>query len=120
MGHLVKLWRTLPVVIRAVAAGVTVAAVGTGPWAGLVSANVRHSPRVPWAVPITAAYLTIYWGYCVRGAVWPVSTGASRRGFSAAIAAFLVATALTIWAFAALSRVTRSRRTPIGAAVRFR
>jgi len=72
------LWERLPVVVRAGVTGLVVAAVGTTPWALLVSANVKHWSAVPWAVPPTALYLWLYWRY-LRGAGWPRSTAEARR-----------------------------------------
>jgi len=72
-------WQRLPVVVRAVALGVAVAALGTVPWAWLVGTNARQAAAWPWAVPIMAVYLWAYWRYFVAGAGWPQSTAASRR-----------------------------------------
>lgn len=72
------LWRRFPVVLRAVLIGLVVATAGTAPWAALLSANARHSPGVPWAVPVTALHLWLFWRY-VRGAGWPRSTANTRR-----------------------------------------
>jgi membrane protease YdiL (CAAX protease family) len=68
----------LPVIVRAVLAGIVVAAVGTTPWAALSWANVKYGPAVPWAVPLTALYLWPFWQY-LRGAGWPRSTAEARR-----------------------------------------
>ncbi len=75
---MLSLWRRLPVVVRAVLTGSVVGAVGTTPWAVLVSANSKYWPAVPWAVPPTALYLWLFWRY-VQGAGWPQSTADSRR-----------------------------------------
>lgn len=69
----------LPVVGRAVLIGVAAAAAGTLPWAALVAANTRRQPALPWAVPLMAVYLWLYWRYLVRGAGWPRSTAEARR-----------------------------------------
>jgi membrane protease YdiL (CAAX protease family) len=74
-----RLWRRLPLVVRAVLIGVAAAAAGTLPWAALVAANTRHLPTLPWAVPLMAIYLWLYWRYLVRGAGWPRSTADTRR-----------------------------------------
>lgn len=74
-----RLWHRLPVIARAVLLGGAAAAAGTLPWAALVAANIRHQPAVPWAVPLMAMYLWLYWGYLVRGAGWPRSTAEARR-----------------------------------------
>lgn len=73
------LWRRLPVAGRAVLTGVTVAAAGTVPWVALMSANTRHQPAIPWAVPIMGVYLWLYWRYLVQGNGWPRSTADARR-----------------------------------------
>ncbi len=72
------LWRRLPVIVRAVLAGLIVGAVGTTPWALLVSANFKYWSAVPWAVPPTALYLWLFWRYA-QGAGWPRSTAEARR-----------------------------------------
>lgn len=74
-----EIWRRLPVVVRAVVVGVAAAAAGTVPWALLVSANTRHFSALPWAVPIMAVYLLLYWRYLARGRGWPRSTAEARR-----------------------------------------
>ncbi len=74
-----RLWRRLPVVVRAVVIGVAAAAAGTVPWAVLVSANTRYHSALPWAVPLMAIYLWLYWRYFVRGTGWPQSTADARR-----------------------------------------
>src|SRR6185295_3098258 len=47
-----RIWLDRPIALRAVLTGVTVAAAGTVPWAGLVSANISHGSALPWSVPI--------------------------------------------------------------------
>jgi membrane protease YdiL (CAAX protease family) len=74
-----RLWLRLPVVARAVLIGVAAAAAGTLPWAALLSANTRHLSGLPWAVPLMAMYLWLYWRYAVRGTGWPRSTAEARR-----------------------------------------
>jgi membrane protease YdiL (CAAX protease family) len=72
------LWVRLPVLVRPVLTGLAVAAAGTLPWAMLVSANTKYLSALPWAVPIMAVYLWLFWRY-VRGEGWPPSTAAARR-----------------------------------------
>jgi len=74
-----RFWLRVPVVLRAVLIGVAVAAAGSMPWAALVSANTRHQSALPWAVPLMAMYLWLYWRYLVRGTGWPRSTAEARR-----------------------------------------
>jgi len=73
----------VPVLVRAVVTGLVAATAGTMPWAILVSANTKHLSAIPWAVPIMAVYLWIYWRY-VRGHGWPRWTAAARRAGSRA------------------------------------
>jgi len=61
-----RLWLSLPIFVQAILAGITMAAAGTLPWAGLISANIRRESALPWAVPILAVYLWLYWRYFVR------------------------------------------------------
>ena len=76
---MIALWHRLPVIIRAVFTGGLVAALGTVPWALLVSLNIKHWPAIPWAVPPTALYLWLFWRYAVRGTGWPGATADARR-----------------------------------------
>ncbi len=76
---MIALWHRVPVIIRATITGGIVAALGTVPWALLVSLNTKHWPAIPWAVPPTALYLWLFWRYFVRGAGWPRSTADTRR-----------------------------------------
>ena len=71
-------WKRLPVLIKAVLIGVTVATAGTGPWALLSGANLKYLSSVPWSVPPTAVYLWFFWRY-LQGAGWPRSTAEARR-----------------------------------------
>ncbi len=69
--------------MRAVLTGLVAAAAGTLPWAFLASVNLEHGSSWPWAVPIMAVYLWLYWRF-VRGDGWPRSTSATRRANSRA------------------------------------
>lgn len=79
-----QLWLRVPILPRAVVAGLAVGTAGTVPWAMLMSANTRYQPALPWAVPVMAAYLSLFWLYFVRGLGWPQSTTAARRANSRA------------------------------------
>ncbi len=114
-------WRRLPVVVRAVLAGLAMASAGTLPWAFLVSENIRHAATWPWAVPPTALYLWFFWRYA-NGAGWPRATANSRRTsarasrlpgdvWGIAIMAgvlMLVIGALAVSAYVALARTVRA------------
>jgi membrane protease YdiL (CAAX protease family) len=71
-------WGRLPYTLRAVLVGLAVTAAGTVPWAFLSLVNVRTSPHVPWAGPLTAAWLWLYWRY-LSGQGPPRSTADLRR-----------------------------------------
>ena len=75
---MLSLWRRVPLFIRAVVLGLLVGALGTLPWAGLAAANLKLSPGVPWAVPVMAVYLWLFWRY-FGGAGWPRSTAPARQ-----------------------------------------
>jgi membrane protease YdiL (CAAX protease family) len=51
------------VTFRAVLAGMLVALIGTIPRNLLFAANLRFYPDFPWAVPVTAVYLWLFWRY---------------------------------------------------------
>jgi membrane protease YdiL (CAAX protease family) len=58
--------------------GMLVVLAGTIPRNLLFAANLRYGTSVPWAVPITGAYLWFFWRY-LRGDGEPASTSAERR-----------------------------------------
>ena len=73
------MWPRVPVVIRAVLAGLVVMAAGQFPWSILIVVNLRHDPHSPpWAVPMMALYLTLYWRY-LNGWGWPRRNARMRR-----------------------------------------
>ena len=59
--------------------GGVVGLLGIVPWAWLIAANIRHGSNVPWAVPIMAIPLAMWWLYFARGRGWPVITAEARR-----------------------------------------
>jgi membrane protease YdiL (CAAX protease family) len=65
-------------VVEAVVIGMLVAMAGTIPRNLIFAANLRYFPIVPWAVPVTAAYLWLFWRY-LGGAGRPESTAERRR-----------------------------------------
>ena len=84
---MLSFWHRLPAIVRALLAGMTVAVVGTTPWALLVSANLEHWPSVPWSVVPTAALLWFYWRY-LRGEGWPVDAETDKANAPASVLAF--------------------------------
>jgi membrane protease YdiL (CAAX protease family) len=73
-----RLWRAAPLVVRAIACGLVVLAIGILPWPVLVTTNLSFGASVPWSVPVMAAYLSACYVY-LSGWGWPQSTSASRR-----------------------------------------
>jgi len=51
-----------------------------GIWSGLVVANLRSTPAVPWSVPVMALLLWLAWNY-LGGKGWPRSTSEARRRY---------------------------------------
>lgn len=74
-----QLWLRLPAIIRSLLTGFLAGLLGTLVWAALVAANLKLHSHVPWAVPIMALVLAIWWAYFVRGQGWPSSTREVRR-----------------------------------------
>lgn len=64
--------------VRAVVIGVVVLLAGTLPRNLLFAANFRFWPEFPWAGPLTALYLWLFWRY-LNGAGPPVETAEERR-----------------------------------------
>lgn len=81
---IVSLWQRLPVIVRAVIAGLAVLLAGERPWGGiaghaaLAGWNERVLVSVPWAIPPFALYLWLFWRY-LGGAGWPRMTAELRR-----------------------------------------
>jgi membrane protease YdiL (CAAX protease family) len=65
-------------VAQAVLVGMLVMLAGTIPRNILFAANLRYFTGVPWAVPVTAAYLWLFWRY-LQGAGPPQSSAGERR-----------------------------------------
>ena len=74
----------LPIIMRAVVAGLAVSAAGSIPWTGvaghalLAGWNLRVFPSVPWAILPMTLYLWLFWRY-LNGAGWPEATAELRR-----------------------------------------
>ncbi len=77
--NLLATWRRVPVLLRAVAAGLAVGLLGVYPWTRLVGANLKHLPTVPWAAPAMAGILLAWWLYFAKGRGWPAATASARR-----------------------------------------
>lgn len=75
---LVLLWRRIPVILRAAIIAEILCAIGDLPPGGLMLANLKFFPSVPWLLPATAVWLWMLWRW-MNGAGWPRSTSESRR-----------------------------------------
>jgi membrane protease YdiL (CAAX protease family) len=71
------MWTRVPLLVRASLAAVAVTGIATVVWGVLIDANLRFSPRLPWAAVIMAVFLIFYWKY-LKGWGWPKSTSAAR------------------------------------------
>jgi membrane protease YdiL (CAAX protease family) len=69
----------------------------SGIWAGLLAANLRANPAVPWSVAVMAAVLWVLWKY-LGGRWWPRRTSQARR---AHLRAGAVAGRTMLWALIA-------------------
>jgi membrane protease YdiL (CAAX protease family) len=69
---------TAAIIIRAVLVGMLIVFAGTIPRNIAYTANLRYGAGVPWAVPLTAVYLWLFWRY-LRGDGPPDSTSLERR-----------------------------------------
>jgi membrane protease YdiL (CAAX protease family) len=68
----------MAVIVRAVLIGMAVMLAGTLPRNLVFAANLRFGAGVPWAAPVTAAYLWFFWRY-LEGAALSDSTSGERR-----------------------------------------
>ena len=66
------------VVFQSVVLGMLVALAGTIPRNLLFAANLKFHPELPWAVPLVAVYLWIFWRY-LQGAGPPASSAPFRH-----------------------------------------
>jgi membrane protease YdiL (CAAX protease family) len=74
----VRLWRRIPVILRAALIAEILNDVGNLPPGGFMLANLKLWPSVPWLLPATALWLWLFWRW-TNGAGWPRSTSESRR-----------------------------------------
>jgi hypothetical protein len=69
--------RALAAVLAAIVA-LTIAILPQGIWSALITANLRTTPMLPWAVIVMAGLLTLYWKY-LGGSFPPRRTSETRR-----------------------------------------
>jgi membrane protease YdiL (CAAX protease family) len=70
---IIRFWRRIPVVIRALVVGFVVFEIGVGAW--LVIAALVPAP---WSIVVMSGVLWAYWRY-FSGSWWPASTAEARR-----------------------------------------
>jgi hypothetical protein len=51
---------------------------GQFPWPVPIAANLQSPQSPPWAVPVMALYLILYWR-CLNGWGWPPANSQTRR-----------------------------------------
>jgi membrane protease YdiL (CAAX protease family) len=78
MNPAAAVWRRIPVVGRAILTGLAVMVAGQSAWSILIVVNLKSPHSPPWAVPIMALYLTLYWRY-LNGWGWPLRSAQMRR-----------------------------------------
>ncbi len=74
----VRLWRRLPVVVRATVVALLVLNLGQAPAMLALFSNLRVAPGWPLFLPLTVAWLFVLWKY-LNGSWWPRSTADQRR-----------------------------------------
>lgn len=72
-------WVRVPVLLRAVIAGLFVGLIATLTWSRLIAANIRYLPNVPWAAAVMAPVLVAWWLYFAKGRGGPRGTADARR-----------------------------------------
>ena len=70
--------RKIGAALRDLLIGLAVTVVVTVPWSVIAAANLRQSPRVPWAIPVGLTYLGLTVAY-LSGHGWPTTTTAFRQ-----------------------------------------
>ena len=65
-------------ILKAALLGLVLLFLGAGVWTALLQANLAHLPSVPWAAPVMAGFLWLYWRY-LGGAFWPRGNSEARR-----------------------------------------
>lgn len=75
---MIRLWSRLPVLVRALVAGIAVLTIAGSPWQVLLALNLERTPRVPWSLPAGVGWLALvcFW---LRGGGPPTSTRNERR-----------------------------------------
>lgn len=75
---LMEYWNKIPAIIRGILAGTFVAAVGILGPSALMQYNMSTTPEMPWSVPVTLVYLTLFVWY-FRGRGWPHASSLARE-----------------------------------------
>lgn len=70
---IIRFWRRIPVVVRAIVVGLVVTEIGIGAWLAIAALI-----PAPWSLVVTSAVLWAFWHY-FSGQGWPQSTAKARR-----------------------------------------
>jgi len=74
----VRLWRRLPLLVRAILSGLFVFFVIQNGWLAMFLVNTQILPTVPWSVALGLIWIWLLFRY-FNGRGWPASTSAARR-----------------------------------------
>ncbi|GAB4516714.1 MAG: hypothetical protein Tsb0010_00680 [Parvularculaceae bacterium] len=77
-GPILRAFRRIPLLLRAVVIGFFVMQFGVTVWQLLARTNVMTTPALPWSSAAALAFLFAYWKY-FGGAGWPRATAETRR-----------------------------------------
>jgi membrane protease YdiL (CAAX protease family) len=92
-----SLARRIPTPFWAALLALALTMLAGGVWSGLLVANLRTTPTIPWAVVVTGLLLWLMWQY-LGGRWWPRSTSETRRHL---LRARPVAASVFAWALVA-------------------
>lgn len=126
-------WDKLPLVMRAILAGLSVAIIPNIVWGAILQINLRHGTGFPWAALLMAVFLVLCWKY-LQGWGWPQTLAQARRiglrapalpsdvwrrsllaggsGLAASILLYIVAHRLVPWRVAAVPDFNKSPQSP--------
>src|SRR6476646_5813809 len=77
-GKIIAAWRRLPLLVRALIVAFVILNVGSTASVIPLAGNLKYLSSVPWALPITALILWLFWLY-FSGKGWPAQTRALRE-----------------------------------------
>jgi membrane protease YdiL (CAAX protease family) len=73
-----SIWGWMPALLRGAIIACAVLVIGQIPPSLFVLLSLRHTPAIPWFLPMTVCWLVVYWRW-LDGRWWPTSTAEIRR-----------------------------------------